>query len=105
MIPFGIAGVQMQVAAFADNVDCMHGYLHHIRTRSPWVRMVLFSELAALGPRHEAEPLPGPTEARLCALAAESGLWLIPGSLFERVSTPTGDLVYNTTSVINPQAR
>lgn len=56
--------------------------------------MVLFSELCALGPRHEAETLPGPTEARLCALARETGLWLIPGPLFERVSTPEGDRVY-----------
>ena len=36
---------------------------------------------------------------RLCELARETGLWLIPGSLFEKV----GDKVYNTTSVINPQ--
>jgi predicted amidohydrolase len=100
---FGIAGVQMSVAAFQDNVDRMHGYLRHIRARFPWVRMVLFSELAALGPRHEAETLPGPTEQRLCALAHESGLWLIPGSLFEKVESPEGDVVYNTTSVISPK--
>ena len=65
--------------------------------------MVLFSELAPLGPRHEAEPLPGPTEARLCEIARETGLWLIPGSMFEKVETPDGTRVYNTTSVINPQ--
>jgi predicted amidohydrolase len=103
MSSFGIAGVQMNVSAFDDNVDRMGAYLRHIRVRFPWVRMVLFSELAALGPRHEAEPLPGPTEARLCALARETGLWLIPGSLFERADGPAGDLVYNTTSVIDPQ--
>ena len=100
---FGVAGVQMSVSAFQDNVDRMGGYLRHIRGRFPWVRMVLFSELAPLGPRHEAEPLPGPTEQRLCALAHETGLWLIPGSLFERAAGPVGDVVYNTTSVINPQ--
>ncbi len=96
---YGIAGVQMVVSAFQDNVDRMAGYLRHIRTRFPWVRMVLFSELAALGPRHEAEPMPGPTEARLCALARETGLWLIPGSMFE--AAPDGR-VYNTTPVIDP---
>ncbi|MDH5540491.1 MAG: carbon-nitrogen hydrolase family protein [Rhizobacter sp.] len=103
MSSFGIAGVQMSVAAFQDNVDRMHGYLRHIRGRFPWVRMVLFSELAPLGPRHEAEALPGPTEQRLCELARESGLWLIPGSLFEKAEGPAGDVVYNTCSVINPQ--
>jgi len=97
---FGVAGVQMSVSAFDDNVDRMGAYLRHIRMRFPWVRMVLFSELAALGPKHaKAEPLPGPTEQRLCALARETGLWLIPGSLFEK----DGDKVYNTASVINPQ--
>lgn len=102
MSVFGIAGVQMKVAAFQDNVDRIHGYLRHIRARFPWVRMVLFPELSPLGPRHEAEPLPGPTESRLCALAHEAGLWLIPGSIFERGEGPHGPAVYNTTSVIDP---
>ena len=101
---FGVAGVQMNVSAFESNVERMGNYLRHIRTRFPWVRMVLFSELAALGPRHDrAEPLPGPTEARLAALARETGLWLIPCSLFERVEGPAGPVVYNTTPVIDPQ--
>ena len=100
---FGIAGVQMPVSAFEDNVARMGAYLKHIRSRFPWVRMVLFSELCALGPSHaKAEPLPGPTERRLCALAKETGLWLIPGSLFEKASGEHGELVYNTTPVIDP---
>jgi predicted amidohydrolase len=104
MTHFGVAGVQMLVSAFEDNVERMGGYLRHIRTRFPWVRMVLFSELSPLGPRHEkAEAMPGPTEKRLCALARETGLWLIPGSMFEKVTGPQGDLVFNTTPVINPQ--
>jgi predicted amidohydrolase len=98
---FGIAGVQMNVSAFDDNVERMGGYLRHIRSRFPWVRMALFSELAPLGPKHaRAEPLPGPTEARLAALARETGLWLIPGSMFEKA----GEVTYNTTPVIDPQA-
>jgi predicted amidohydrolase len=102
---FGIAGVQMQVSAFDSNVELMGNYLRHIRQRFPWVRMVLFSELAALGPKHDkAEPLPGPAEARLCELARETGLWLIPGSLFERVTNADGAaVVYNTAPVINPE--
>ena len=83
---FGVAGVQMQVSAFVSNLERMGNWMRHIRQRFPWVRMVMFSELAPLGPRHEAEPMPGPTEQRLCALARESGLWLIPGSMFERVN-------------------
>jgi predicted amidohydrolase len=61
---FGIAGVQMHVSAFDSNVDRMGNYLRHIRARFPWVRMVLFSELSALGPKlAKAESLPGSTEA------------------------------------------
>lgn len=98
---FGVAGVQMAVSAFEDNVPRMGAYLRHIRSRFPWVRMVLFSELAPLGPKHHnAEPMPGSTEARLCALARETGLWLIPGSMFERAEDGQ---VYNTAPVINPQ--
>ncbi len=103
MTTFGVAGVQMSVLAFQDNTERMGSYMRHIRMRFPWVRMVLFSELAALGPGHEAEVLPGPAEARLCTLARETGLWLIPGSMFERVATPEGYTVYNTSPVINPQ--
>ena len=100
---FGIAAVQMHVVAFTDNVDRMGGYMRHIRARFPWVRMVIFSEDAPLGPHHEAETLPGPTEHRMCALARETGLWLITGSLFELVTEPDGtDVVYNTCSVIDP---
>ena len=50
MSTFGVAGVQMNVSAFESNVDKMAGYMRHIRARFPWVRMVMFSELAALGP-------------------------------------------------------
>lgn len=96
---FGVAGVQMAVSAFSDNVERMGAYLSHIRTRFPWVRMVLFSELCPLGPSHDkAESLPGPTEQRLCELARRTGLWLVPGSMLERA----GDELYNTSPVIDP---
>ncbi|AEI81562.1 hypothetical protein CNE_BB1p01350 (plasmid) [Cupriavidus necator N-1] len=100
---FGIAGVQMYVSASQDNVERMGGYMKHISKRFPWVRMVLFPELCPLGPsREKAEALPGPTEERLRELARETGLWLIPGSMFESVATPDGTVVYNTTPVIDP---
>lgn len=44
------------------------------------------------------EPIPGPLTDRLCALARDLDVWLVPGSLYER-----GDdgKVYNTAIVIN----
>lgn len=96
---FGIAGVQMHVSATEDNIPRMAAHLRHIRARFPWVRMVLFSELCARGAnRAFAEPLPGPSEARLAALARETGLWLVPGSMFER----TEQGIFNTAPVIAP---
>ena len=46
-----------------------------------------------------AVEIPGPLTARLEALAAETGLWLVPGSVYER-----GDdgRVYNTAVAISP---
>ena len=45
-----------------------------------------------------AVPVPGPLTERLGALARETGLWLIPGSIYER----DGDSVYNTALVFSP---
>jgi predicted amidohydrolase len=104
MDTFGIAGVQMQASAFVPNLERMGNWMRHIRHRFPWVRMVMFSELAAHGPKQKPEPLPGPTENALCDMARETGLWMISGSLFEHVEQADGSAVtYNTTSVINPK--
>lgn len=96
---FAIAGVQMQVSAFDENITRMGRYVAHVKRRFPWVGMLLFSELAPFGPDPaKAQPLPGDAEARLAAIAREHGVWLIPGSLFEA----RGGAVYNTTPIIDP---
>lgn len=100
MNPFAVAGIQMPVSAQDDNIPLMERYAAHVRHRFPWVSMLLFSELAAFGPDpHKAVDLPGEAEARLCDIARRHGLWLVPGSLFER----RDGRIYNTTPVINPQ--
>ncbi len=45
-----------------------------------------------------AVEIPGPLTERLGALARETGLWLVPGSVYERA----GDGVYNTAVVLSP---
>src|SRR5947207_10399127 len=45
-----------------------------------------------------AVDIPGELTERLGALARETGLWLIPGSVYERV----GDAVANTALVVSP---
>jgi formamidase len=48
--------------------------------------------------RKVAVDIPGPLTDRLAALARETGLWLVPGSLYER----DGDVVRNTAVVLSP---
>jgi predicted amidohydrolase len=101
MTPFAIAGVQMHVAALQDNVEGMRHRLDVLMSRFPWTQMVLFSELAPFGPLHRfAQPFPNTVVDTFCEDARRHGIWLIPGSLFEK--TEDG-LIYNTSVVINPQ--
>lgn len=101
MTPFAIAGIQMQVSAVESNVDAMIERCHILMARFPWTQMVLFSELAPFGPLHKfARSFPNETIEKFQALAHQHGIWLIPGSMFELAAD---SLVYNTSTVINPQ--
>ncbi|WP_329485106.1 carbon-nitrogen hydrolase family protein [Kitasatospora sp. NBC_01246] len=83
------------------------------RALFPHVQLVVVPELllAAEGPLLRPAPadwmeraavtVPGPLTDRICALAVETGLWLVPGSLFER--DPADGLVYNTAIAVSPQ--
>ncbi|MCC6786943.1 MAG: carbon-nitrogen hydrolase family protein [Hyphomonadaceae bacterium] len=98
MSTFAIAGLQLELD-HGDNIDAISEEVRGVKRRFPWIDMVLIGELAAFGPKlDKAEPLPGPAEDRFAALARECGLWLIPGSLYER----SGGRIFNTTPVINP---
>ncbi|EWH00274.1 carbon-nitrogen hydrolase family protein [Halomonas sp. BC04] len=96
---FTIAGVQMHALHHGDNTEAMRHRVDVLMSRFPQVQMVLFSELMPLGASpHHAQPMPSTAEAMFCQLAEQHRIWLIPGSMFERV----GESVYNTLSVINP---
>jgi formamidase len=75
-------------------------------------RLLVYPELylSALGPPASsppsnwsqeaiAEPVPGEMTRRLCALARELEVWLIPGSFYERAESGA---VYNTAVAISP---
>ena len=101
MTPFAIAGVQMHVAALHSNVEAMRHRIDILMARFPWTQMVLFSELAPFGPLDQyAQPFPNDTLAQFQEDARRYGIWLIPGSMFEK--RPDGR-IYNTSVVINPQ--
>jgi deaminated glutathione amidase len=98
MSSFSIAALQVDLP-FGDNRDRLEKETARVVTRFPWVSMVVFPELCSFGPGLSfAEAMPGPTEARYQALAKKNNVWLIPGSIYERV----GEDIFNTTPVINP---
>jgi len=99
MRPFSIAGMQLELHAGANNITTMTEKLEQMLFLYPWVQMVVFSELAPFGPNPAtAVPLPGPAEQHFQALARKHQIWLVPGSMYERV----GEEIYNTAMVINP---
>ncbi len=105
----GIAAVQMSPVPHdvPATVDKLESLVEQIRWTLPWVDMLCFPELildglAAFVPgwtKPEGETIPGPLTDRLCALAAQHGKWLIPGSMSER----DGDDIYNTAIAISPE--
>ncbi|REL39017.1 carbon-nitrogen hydrolase family protein [Rhodohalobacter sp. SW132] len=100
MKPFAIAGVQMKVFATQSNVEMMKVKLDILMNLYPWVEMVVFSELCAYGPLiHTAQEIDGPFELEMKRMAKKHGIWLLPGSIFEK----RGDDVYNTATVYNPE--
>lgn len=101
MTPFAIAGVQMHVSAVNDNTEAMRHRLDILMARFPWTQMVLFSELAPFGPLTRfAQPYPNAVLDGFREDARRHGIWLIPGSMFEK--SEEDGLIYNTSTVINP---
>lgn len=100
MKPFAIAGIQMRVSAVVPNVEMMKLKLDITMNLYPWIEMVVFSELCAYGPlTHTAQEIPGEFEEEMKHIAKKYGIWLLPGSIFEK----SNGLIYNTASVINPE--
>ncbi len=98
-VPFDLDATWQQ---FVDKV-------HAVRDTFPHVQMVVVPELllAAEAPllraRQDwmdriAEPLECELTDRICRLATNTGLWLVPGSQYER----DGEAIYNTAIAVSP---
>lgn len=95
---FAIAGLQLALDQ-GDNLDAIEDEVRALKRRFGWIDMVLVPELAAFGTGLDyAQPMPGEAEQRFARLARECGLWLIPGTLYERA----GAAIHNTAPIINP---
>lgn len=98
MSRFAVAGLQLELPN-RNNLEQIQAEIELAVRRFPWLDMVVLAELASFGPNVEAaQPMPGPAEQVYAGLAKKLGIWLVPGSLYER----QGDRVYNTAPVIAP---
>lgn len=96
---FAIAGLQLALGS-KDNLSEISQAIRAVTQRFPWIQMVVFGELASKGVDLSlAEPVNGPLEQHYCHLARELGIWIVPGSYYEK----SADKIYNTTPVINPE--
>lgn len=100
MTPFAIAGIQMHISAFQENLTAMKHRLDLLMQKFPWTEMAVFSELAPYGPLGgNSKDYPHADIPIFQEWAKQYNLWLVPGSMFERIDGK----VYNTSVVINPQ--
>ncbi|WP_394173682.1 carbon-nitrogen hydrolase family protein [Thalassotalea litorea] len=99
MSTFMIAGLQLNLVNNEDNFYRIQQQVVAAKNRFAQLDMVVLSELATFGaaPRY-AQPMPGDAEQRYCQLARECNIYLVTGSLYQRID----DKIYNTCSVIDP---
>ncbi|GAA1916535.1 hypothetical protein GCM10009837_46890 [Streptomyces durmitorensis] len=90
---------------FADQVRTTRALFPHVQlVIAP--ELLLAAEGALLQPAADdwmeqaAVAIPGPLTDRICALAVETGLWLVPGSVYERADDGH---VYNTALAVSPE--
>jgi len=82
-----------------DNVDLLCEEIRKTRRRFPWLQMVVLAELSAFGvDTKKAQAMPGNAERDFAGVAKETGLWVVPGSLYEN----NNGSIFNTSPVINP---
>lgn len=98
MSKIGVAGLQLE-AINGDNQDTMESEIDAVVKRFPWIDMVVLAELNGFGAvKENAQTMPGPFEERFSDVAKRNGIWLIPGSIYEK----SGNDYFNTCPVINP---
>ncbi|WP_369213767.1 carbon-nitrogen hydrolase family protein [Streptomyces flavofungini] len=109
-IPLPVALVQ--AAAWhhaADGLDAFAADVRRVVGAHPGVRLLAYPELHLCGHRagedpeavmaSAAQPLDGPRGRRLAELAREAGVWLVPGTVYERGADGR---IYNTAPVYSP---
>lgn len=106
-----VAVVQERPCLVEEGTESFADHARALVAAFPQVRLAVYPELHLFGAeaplseqdlRAHAEPLSGPRVQALGALAAELGVWLVPGSVCEL--GPAGEL-YNTAVVFSPDGQ
>ncbi len=101
MSQFAIAGLQLEVSG-KDNRYLIQKEIEKTLRLFPWVQMVVIGELATFGAdKSFAQELPGEVENFYCRIAHDLGIWLVPGSVYEK----DGNEIYNTAMAIDPEGK
>mgnify|MGYP001828741059 FL=1 len=96
-----IAGLQLELGV-DDNLSTIEKEIDQVKKRFPWVQMVILPELCTYGAGSGmAVQLPGEVENCFREAAKRNGVWLLPGSLYERRE----EGVFNTAPVIDPEGQ
>lgn len=96
-----IAGLQLELGV-EDNLSIIEREIDLVVKRFPWVQMVVLPELCTFCAQTElAVQLPGEVENCFREAARRNGVWLLPGSLYER----SEGRVFNTAPVIDPEGQ
>tara|TARA_B100000686_G_scaffold199791_2_gene206666 strand:+ start:11120 stop:11971 length:852 start_codon:yes stop_codon:yes gene_type:complete len=101
MKPLSIAAIQLNLE-LRDNYSLIEKKARETMLRYPWLHMLVFSELAVggVGVKDSSFYLSEYLDP-LKVLAKELGIWLIPGSFYER----TDEGIFNTSPVIDDQGK
>jgi predicted amidohydrolase len=100
--PLPVALVQAEPVPVDRPLDTFAEEVTALLAEHPGTRLVMYPELHLCGaenPRDTAEPLTSPRTATLAELAADLGIWLVPGTVCE--SGPNGE-VFNTALAFSP---
>lgn len=101
MSQFAIAGLQLEISG-KDNRYLIQKQVESTLRQFPWVQMVVIGELATFGiDKSFAQEMPGEVENYYCKIARDLGIWLVPGSIYEK----DAEHIYNTALVIDPQGK
>lgn len=100
----GLAACQLAVVPgdIKTNLANMVRQIEVIKYYSPWVKLIVASELVLQGsPDYEklAQPVPGPITDSCSRIARQYGIYFIPGSMYEK----QGNRIYNSSPVFDDQ--